>query len=82
MPNVETNFENGDIISYGADAKKYKVSLLPAFPRTIKEQVRQPQKEGVQFADFEEIVEGTNLEKDVEDIHKELFLDRIQESDK
>lgn len=82
LPNVETNFENGDIISYGADAKKYKVSLLPAFPRTIKEQVRQPQKEGVQFADFEEIVEGTNLEKDVEDIHKELFLDRIQESDK
>lgn len=82
LPNVETNFENGDIISYGADAKKYKVSLLPAFPRTIKEQVRQPQKEGVQFADFEEIVEGTNLEKDVEDIHKELFPDRIQESDK
>ena len=82
LPNVETNFENGDIISYGADAKKYKVSLLPAFPRTIKEQVRQPQKEGVQFADFEEVVEGTDIAKDVEDLHKELFPDRVQESEK
>lgn len=82
LPNVETNFENGDIISYGADAKKYKITLVPAFPRTIKEQVRQPEKEGVQFADFEEIVEGTDIKKDVEDIHKELFPDKTQESEK
>lgn len=76
FPQVETNFDKTEMIGYGKDAAVYKLTTIPAFPREIKEQVRQPKKEGVQFNDFEEIVEGTNLEKDVKDIHKELFPEK------
>lgn len=73
FPQVQTNFDKAEMVNYGKDVAAYKITQLAAFPREIKEQVRQPKKEGVQFNDFEEIVEGTNIEKDVADIHNELF---------
>lgn len=73
FPQIQTNFEKTEMISYGKDAAAYTITTLPAYPRTIKEQVRKPLEEGQQFADFEEIVEGTDCEKDVKDIHNELF---------
>ena len=76
FPQVETNFDKAEMINYGKDAAAYKLTTIPAFPREIKEQVRKPKEEGVQFNDFEEVVEGTNVEKDVEDIHNELFPEK------
>lgn len=76
FPNVQTNFDKTELISYGKDAASYTITQLQAYPRTIKEQVRKPEKEGVQFADYEEVVEGTNCEQDVKDIHKELFEEK------
>ena len=73
LPQLETSFEKSEIIAYAADAADYKVSSIPAYPRAIKEQERKEKKEGEQFTDYEEIVEGTDCEKDVADIHKELF---------
>ena len=76
FPQVETNFDKAEMINYGKDAAAYKLTTIPAFPREIKEQVRKSQEEGVQFNDFEEVVEGTNVEKDVADIHNELFPEK------
>lgn len=73
FPQVETSFDKSEMISYGKDAAAYSLTILPAFPRGIKEQVRKPEEEGVQFTDYEEIVEGISFEKDVADVHDELF---------
>lgn len=73
FPQIQTNFEKTEMISYGKDAPAYTITTIPAYPRSIKEQVRKPLEKGQQFADFEEIVEGTDCEKDVKDIHNELF---------
>lgn len=75
LPQLETSFDKSEIIAYAADAPDYKISSIPAYPRAIKEQERKEKKEGEQFTDYEEIVEGTDCEKDVADIHKELFGD-------
>lgn len=73
FPQIQTNFEKTEMISYGKDAAAYTITTIPAYPRTIKPQVRKQKEKGQQFADFEEIVEGTDCEKDVRDIHNELF---------
>lgn len=73
FPQVETNFDNKDMIAYGKDAASYTVKTIPAFPREIKEQVRNKEDKKIQFTDYKEIVEAVNMEKDVQDVQKELF---------
>ncbi len=73
LPKLETSFDKSEIVAYAADAADYKISSIPSYPRAIKEQERKEEKEGEQFTDYEEIVEGTDIKKDVADIHKELF---------
>lgn len=73
FPEVETNFTTEEMLSYGKDAASYSLTSIPAFPREIKPQKKLKKKKGQQFADYEEIVEGVNIEKEVQEIHKELF---------
>ncbi len=73
LPKLETSFDKSEIVAYAADAADYKISSIPSYPRAIKEQERKEEKEGEQFTDYEESVEGTDIKKDVADIHKELF---------
>ncbi|MBS7208870.1 MAG: LCP family protein [Lachnospiraceae bacterium] len=70
---VETNFKTKEIVDYGKDAMSYKVEILKPYPRQIKPQVRKPVDPNVPFTDYEEIVEGIDVKKDVEEIHGELF---------
>lgn len=79
FPQIETNVEKSELIGYAGDASTYNISLIAAYPRAIKEQKRTEKKEEEQFADFEEVVEGIDTEKDVQDIHQELFPDKEAE---
>lgn len=73
FPKVDTNFDLKEMVAYGKDAASYKVESLAAFPRNIEKQKRQEEKEDVQFTDYEEKVVATDMEKDLKDLHSELF---------
>lgn len=70
---VETNFKTKEIVDYGKNAMSYKIEILKPYPRQIKPQERKPADPNVPFTDYEEIVEGVDCKKDVEEIHRELF---------
>lgn len=70
---VETNFKTKEIVKYGKDAMSYQIEMLKPYPRSIKPQQRKPVDPNIPFTDYEEIVEGIDCKKDVNEIHKELF---------
>lgn len=81
FPQVETNFKLNEMVSYGKDAASYKLTIVPAFPREIKEQKRNEVSSDVQFTDYEEVVEATDFKSDVKQIHAELFPDKKYQAD-